>query len=334
MIGFDYTARIDPAALIAAKCSAVFRYTTRQDWPKSIARPEVLELGSIKMPLVCNFESTADRMRGAGPAGHADAVEQSGNLAVLGIPPQAVRSWFSADWDVQATEVILCLDYLEAAAEVLGGKQFVGCYGGWRLVQAAADAGFAIWQTSAWSGGRWDPRAVARQTGQQQYVGGVQVDVNQIIDLAGLGAWGGPNSGGTVILGQDDLDAIAARVYAYGREDVNLATGVMHNVPLGNLAHGSWVALNDPKTGLLTQMAQVKTAVTQQPMTATALAQALAPVLAPLLPAAGTVDPAPIAAAAATAVVTALEQHNFAGLDAQHLADALEAEVTALRSAA
>lgn len=201
MIGFDYTERINPAALTAAGCAAVFRYTTRPDWPKSIARPEVVELGNIKMPLVCNFESTATRMRGAAPAGHADAVEQSGNLGTLGIPPRAVRSWFSADWDVQAGEVSAVLDYLHAAADVLGGKQFVGCYGGLRAVSAAINAGFAGWQTVAWSGGWWNPRAVARQTGQQQTVGGVRVDVNNIIDLAGLGAWGGPTFGQEMPMG-------------------------------------------------------------------------------------------------------------------------------------
>jgi hypothetical protein len=61
------------------------------------------------------------------------------------------------------------------------------------------DAGFGGWQTVAWSGGVWDPRAVARQTGEQRIVGGVQVDVNEIINLAGLGAWGGPTSGGTTV---------------------------------------------------------------------------------------------------------------------------------------
>lgn len=198
MIGYDYTERITPAALQAAGCAVVFRYTTRPQWPKSITRAEVTELGKIRMPLACNFESTADRMRGAAAAGHADAIEQSGNLAALGILPQAVRSWFSADWDVQPGEVTAVLDYLHAAADVLGGKQFVGCYGGLRAVSAAMDAGFAGWQTVGWSGGRWDPRAVARQTGQQQTVGGVRVDVNQIINLAGLGAWGGPTFGGSM----------------------------------------------------------------------------------------------------------------------------------------
>lgn len=39
-------------------------------------------------------------------------------------------------------------------------------------------------------------------------------------------------------------------VYNYGKESVTLANGtVMQNVPFGNLAHGAWVGINDPKIG-------------------------------------------------------------------------------------
>lgn len=196
MIGFDYTARIAPVDLLAAGCAVAFRYITRSDWPKSIAKPEADELHAAGIPIVCNFESTADRMLGAAAAGHADAVEARGHMDALGIP-QGVTIWFSADWDVQPAEVVLAMDYLYAAAQVLGSKSLVGCYGGWRMVQAAADAGFGIWQTVAWSGGRWDPRAAARQTGEQRNVGGVVVDVNDILIPNALGAWtpGGTSMG-------------------------------------------------------------------------------------------------------------------------------------------
>lgn len=53
-----------------------------------------------------------------------------------------------------------------------------------------------------------------------------------------------------------DLLAIAQAVYNYGSEDVTLADGtVVHNTPLGNLAHGAHVALIDPVKGLQSQFA-------------------------------------------------------------------------------
>lgn len=191
MIGFDYTDRIPPAELRAAGCAVVFRYTTWSGWGKSLTPTEADELYAAGIPIAANFESTADRMKGGAAAGHADALEARGHLGDDHMPT-GLRIWFSADWDVQPGEVSLVLDYLHAAADALGSKNLVGLYGGLRAVKAAADAGFSIWQTVAWSGGQWDPRAVARQTGEERTVGGVQVDVNEILDLAGLGAWGGP----------------------------------------------------------------------------------------------------------------------------------------------
>ena len=191
MIGFDYTERIAPTTLKAAGCSVVIRYTTWSGWAKSLSPGEADELHAAGMPIAANFESTGDRMKGGAAAGHADALEARGHLGDDHMPT-GLKIWFSADWDVQPGEVSLVLDYLHAAADVLGSKDLVGLYGGLRAVRAAADAGFSIWQTIGWSGGVWDPRAVARQTGEQRIVGGVQVDVNEIINLAGLGAWGVP----------------------------------------------------------------------------------------------------------------------------------------------
>jgi glycoside hydrolase-like protein len=200
-VGFDYTARIAPAALKAAGCTVAFRYTMPQTpyWVKALRNAEAEELLAAGIPIVSNFESSANREGGGAQAGHDDAVTLLANWHALGAPSGLI-GWFSADWDVQPSEIPAVLAYLNAAASVLGGKRYVGCYGGERAVKAAADAGFGIWQTVAWSGGQWDPRAVARQTGRQLIVGGVQVDENQIINLAALGAWGGPTPvGGSAV---------------------------------------------------------------------------------------------------------------------------------------
>jgi hypothetical protein len=59
-----------------------------------------------------------------------------------------------------------------------------------------------------------------------------------------------------------DIQAIAAAVYQYGQENVTLSDGsTLKNVPLGNLAHGSWVALNDPSTGVLKRLADIEAAL-------------------------------------------------------------------------
>lgn len=200
MIGYDYTARIAPAALKAAGCAVAFRYVMPQTpyWVKALRNAEAQELLAAGIPIVSNFESSANREDGGAQAGHDDAVTLLADWKALGAPSGLI-GWFSADWDVQPSEIPAVLAYLNAAASVLGDKKYVGCYGGLRAVSAAMDAGFGGWQTVAWSGGKWDARAAARQTGRQLMVGGVQVDENLITNLAALGAWGGPTTaGGTV----------------------------------------------------------------------------------------------------------------------------------------
>jgi hypothetical protein len=53
---------------------------------------------------------------------------------------------------------------LSGAGSILG-KDHVGIYGGYYPVKRALDAGVCkyAWQTYAWSGGQWDPRAHIRQ---------------------------------------------------------------------------------------------------------------------------------------------------------------------------
>lgn len=258
MIGYDYTARIAPAALKAAGCAVAFRYVMPQTpyWTKTLRNPEAEELLAAGIPIVSNWETTADRMLAGAQAGHDDAVQLVADWKALGAP-SGLTGWFSADWDVQPGQVTAVLAYLEGAAPVLGGKAYTGCYGGLRAVAAAMDAGFGGWQTVAWSGGEWDSRAVARQTGRRLIVGGVEVDENLIINLAALGAWGGPTTGDDVPLTTDDIAAIAKAVNEYNDGSSVLIKGQPYKANLFELAHGAHVATNDPAGGLEQTRGQV-----------------------------------------------------------------------------
>lgn len=187
MIGFDYTERIAPAALKAAGCSVVFRYLSNPGWSKNLTAAEARELLAAGIPIVLNYETTADFMLGGFSAGVSAARSARAQANALGAPSNT-RIYYSADFDATAVQIPAVLDFDRGAASVDGSPE-VGGYGGLRVALAEDAAGFATWQTIAWSGGQWDAHALARQTGAQQSVGGVQVDVNEIINLAGLGAW-------------------------------------------------------------------------------------------------------------------------------------------------
>lgn len=309
MIGYDYTDRIDPAALVAADCEVVFRYLSNPGWPKNLTGPEARELLASGRKIVLNYETTATFMLGGYSAGVTCARSARQQANELGAPSTA-KIFYSADFDASSSQTSILMDFLRGAASVDGSAQ-VGLYGGLRAVQAAASIGFATWQTVAWSGGQWDSRAAARQTGQQLTIGGHEVDVNQIINLAALGAWGGPTSGDDVALTPEDIQAIARAVYRYGEESVSINGTVVKNVPLGNLAHGAWVATNDSRGPVLSALQASVNALAGR-MDPTALAAALGPLLHP------TTDVDALAAALAPHV-GAPDPTAFAAELAQHI---------------
>jgi hypothetical protein len=189
-LAVDYsTGTIDPADLHDEQISAVLRYITGPDLaPKSLTRAEAEQLLAANIPIVCLWETTADRMLGGALAGHVDGAQADANLIALGAPA-GVKVVFAGDFDVQPDQVGTCLDYLFAAGAALGDQHLVAAYGGLRLVAAAADAGYATIQTVGWSHDQWDPRAAARQTGEQRTIGGILCDLDEILDLGALGPW-------------------------------------------------------------------------------------------------------------------------------------------------
>lgn len=201
MIGFDYTERIAPAALKAAGCAVVSRYLSQPGWPKNLTAPEAQELRAAGIPILLNYETDATFMLGGYAAGVTCARSARQQATALGAP-NSTRIYYSADFDASPSQTSIVIAFLNGAASVDGASN-VGVYGGLGVVQSAASVGYATWQTIAWSNGQWDSRALMRQTGTEQNVGGVQVDVNQVMNLGGLAAWGAtttptPNTGGTV----------------------------------------------------------------------------------------------------------------------------------------
>jgi hypothetical protein len=187
MLGFDYTQRIEPAALKAAGCQVAFRYLSNPGWPKNLTLAEANELLDAGIAIVLNYETTADFML-SGFAGGQRAAQSARSQARALMAPATTRIFYSADFNVSAAQVPTVLDFLSGASSQDGMGE-VGDYGGLRMVLAAGAVGYPEWQTVAWSGGQWARNAVARQTGEQRTVGGVVVDVNEIMNFNALGAW-------------------------------------------------------------------------------------------------------------------------------------------------
>lgn len=175
--GVDYAwSHPSPAALATAGTRFACRYLSG-DASKNLTRAEAAALATVGIWSVVVWESTANRALAGQAAGAADATRALAQATACGMP--AGRPiFFAVDFDATPGNQTAINAYLDGAASIIGRSR-VGIYGGYYPVKRALDAGKAAWawQTIAWSGGQWDPRAVIRQ-GAQTTIGGVSVDLN------------------------------------------------------------------------------------------------------------------------------------------------------------
>jgi len=195
MRGIDYAdfPHPPPAAIKAAGYGFVMRYTSPSAGNdvngKNLQPPELHALlaAGLKVGLVFEFgaqQMLAGHAQGVADAQHADAV-----CAALGL--HGLPVYFAADWDATQAQQAAINAYLDGAASVIG-KARTGIYAGFYPVKRALDGGHAVWawQTLAWSGGQWDPRAQLRQH-LGVSVGGVSCDLNEAM-AADFGQWPRP----------------------------------------------------------------------------------------------------------------------------------------------
>lgn len=187
--GLDYAGgRISGASLKANGISFVCRYLTDggAGLPgKQLLPDEFADLNANGIKVAFNWETTANFMLNGAAQGTSDAQQALNYIRSLpGVPAdyQPVV-YFSADFDATPEQQQPINEYLSAAAQVLGGTQYVGIYGGYWPLSRALDAGVCkyAWQTEAWSGGNVDSRINIMQRNGLGYqtLDGVQCDIDE-----------------------------------------------------------------------------------------------------------------------------------------------------------
>lgn len=194
-LGIDYSLGRPNLACAkqTANISFICRYLSWPGNPKNITVAEVVAAKALDLDIVLVYESSANRALGGSAAGRQDAEAADAQLVQLGLEGAPV--FFAVDFDAKdyapaqpndAAHARLKLgtigDYLAAAGTVLGVKR-VGVYGGYWVVKRAFDAGLVTygWQTFAWSGGFWDPRAQLQQVKNGQALCGGEVDYDRAL---------------------------------------------------------------------------------------------------------------------------------------------------------
>lgn len=187
--GVDYAwSRPDPTALYAAGKRFAIRYVSYDRTGKNLTRQEADRLQAAGLAIVTNWEWDPRDQLGGRQRGRVHATEADRQHRQCGGPPDR-PIYFSTDFDATAAQLQVCYDYPRGCADVIGWDR-VGVYGGIRTVTYMADRGVRwLWQTYAWSSGRWDSRAHIRQYRNGVRLAGGTVDLNRAT-VPDYGQWG------------------------------------------------------------------------------------------------------------------------------------------------
>jgi hypothetical protein len=176
--GVDYSySRPTAAQLKAAGKQFALRYVSSSGHAKNLTRSEADALKTTGIAIGIVYELTASRALDGRATGRTDAASARAQVAALGGPADGGVIYFAVDFDAQPHQMDAVMAYGTGWADVLG-KGRCGPYGSYRVCKAFLDAGFAYaWQTYAWSGGQWDPRAQLRQYRNNVTLGSGTVDL-------------------------------------------------------------------------------------------------------------------------------------------------------------
>lgn len=179
--GLDSVSEVPAAAHHAVGSSVALRYLSRST-AKVVTASEHRRYQAAGIDLVLVFEDSGRPDRSDYAGGKADAqfaIAQA--IGILGAPPRPPRIRFAADYDPaghpEATDA-----YYDGVAAVLPRAQ-CGPYGNDQMVSHAHARGFeTLWQTYAWSGGRFfsAPGNSIFQKSNGHTVAGVGVDYNDV----------------------------------------------------------------------------------------------------------------------------------------------------------
>jgi Domain of unknown function (DUF1906) len=215
--GVDYSlARPTRAQLVAAGATFACRYLLDpgRNRGKRLTAEEARQLNDWGLDVVSNFEFDAGGWAKGTAQGQADARVALAEITALGIPRDVV--YFSVDTDVPANRMPVVLNYLAGCSVVLG-KQNVGVYGSYAVVEAAHAAGYRwLWQTYAWSGGRQSVHATIYQYSNSAFAGWDGDKNRALVD--DFGQWNllDPSQGGSDVSFSDEItiDAGIAKLSA------------------------------------------------------------------------------------------------------------------------
>jgi hypothetical protein len=176
--GVDYSfSRPGGAALQAAGKTFAGRYLWHNtNGSKGLSKAEHNDLVAHGVSPFHIYEEDGKELLGGHASGVAIAQKAEAARVANGLPAGTID--FCVDFDATPAQQAAINDALVGAASVIGHDR-TGLYAGFWVVKRAFDAGVIAhgFQTYAWSGGNWDPRAAVQQYNNGQTINGASVDL-------------------------------------------------------------------------------------------------------------------------------------------------------------
>jgi hypothetical protein len=256
--GIDYVSGPSVAELKAAGVTFVCRYLSEVN---ALTQIKLLTSGEAKalsqggIAIVSNFEWYAARATEGAASGVTDAQIAAAQHASCGGPADR-PIYFSVDADVNGTQTAA---YFKGVASSIGLHR-TGAYGSYRVLKYLFDNNLITWgwQTYAWSGTLWEPRAHIQQYQNGVKLAGHDVDYDRSMH-PDFGQWGVPPTaigGHMTTIPQNWMDNGTTLVAPNGhkvvlgfRDHILNTTWDAGNVPLSEEYHATAVLLHNPALG-------------------------------------------------------------------------------------
>jgi hypothetical protein len=156
----------------------IIGYVSEDSTGKNITAPEIKDALMNGLDVCLVYEYSPMAAINGSSRGFMDGVKAAQYAHNLGAP-NGVCIYAAVDFDAVPSQMSHVVEYLAAfSGQCHRANYAAGVYGSYDVVNAALNNAVADfgWQTYAWSGGKWDPRAQIRQTLNGQHVAGHDVD--------------------------------------------------------------------------------------------------------------------------------------------------------------
>ena len=178
----------------AAECKSggkkfSIRYVSTPGHAKNLKGAEADSLKAAGINICLVGEITPNRALGGASQGRSDMKTWMEQATDLGAPsPSCI--YMAVDFDAVASQMNTVVAYIKGGAEIANAR-WTGVYGSYAVVEACAkaDACHYLWQTYAWSGGRWYGPAQLQQYKNNVALGNATVDLCRAT-VADYGQWG------------------------------------------------------------------------------------------------------------------------------------------------